>query len=258
MLNYRNTNILFGAITLILLVIHLRVAHLSWVVPALFLFDYSLILFYGSYFIDSAFFMPVICKGNSGEKVVSITFDDGPVKDVTPELLDLLKAYDVKACFFCIGKNIPGNENILKRITEEGHLVANHSYAHDFWFDLNSASTFMEDLSDTSNLIYGATGKKPLYFRPPYGVTTPNLNKAVRKLNYSTIGWNIRTYDTISSDPGHVIKRIHKNLSPGSILLFHDRMPETVQLLRTSIDYLINQGYKIVPLDELIQTKPYA
>jgi peptidoglycan/xylan/chitin deacetylase (PgdA/CDA1 family) len=258
MLNYRNTTICFSVIAALLLVIHVRFAHLSWLVPAVFLFDYSLLLFYGSYFIESRFYMPVVCKIATQEKIVSLTFDDGPHPEITPAVLDLLKEYGLKATFFCIGKNILGNEAILRRIEEEGHIVANHSYAHDFWFDLNATGTFERDLSEAADLINACTGKYPRYFRPPYGVTTPNLSKAVGRLNYVSIGWNIRTYDTVSSDPGKVIPKIAKKLRPGSIILFHDRMPETVHLLRASMDYIMKEGYRIVPMNELIKAEPYA
>jgi peptidoglycan/xylan/chitin deacetylase (PgdA/CDA1 family) len=258
MLNYRSTNVFFFALGLFLLVIHVRYVHLSWIVPALFLFDYSLIQFYGSYFIQANFHIKSVCRGATSRKEVSITFDDGPIPGITPAVLDLLKEYRVKAGFFCIGKNIQGNEAILKRMQDEGHVVGNHSYSHDFWFDLNSAKTMKEDLKKTEVLIDRATGRKPLFFRPPYGVTTPNLRRAVEQLDYTTIGWNIRTLDTSVPEAGSVLKRIAKRLGPGSILLFHDRMPETVQLLRTTLDYLEMNGYKVVPLDELIQLPSHA
>jgi peptidoglycan/xylan/chitin deacetylase (PgdA/CDA1 family) len=252
MLTYRNTNIVFGLIGIGLLVIHLRFSHLHWYVPALFLLDYSLLLFYGSYHIESGFFLKAFCRKDTTSKVVSITFDDGPSETITPEVLDVLKGYGIKAGFFCIGKNIPGSEALLKRIHDEGHVIGNHSYSHDFWFDLNSARMMESDLLKTDTLITSITGKKPVYFRPPYGVTTPNLRKAVDRLNYTIVGWNIRTYDTVSDEPEHVIPRIEKQLLPGSILLFHDRMPGTVQLLRATLNYLKEKGYQVVPLDELI------
>jgi peptidoglycan/xylan/chitin deacetylase (PgdA/CDA1 family) len=258
MLNYRNTNIGFGLVALVLLLIRLCIARVEWYVPAIFLFDYSLLLFYGSYDIRSNFFLKTFCKQQTAEQVACLTFDDGPCPDITPGVLDLLREYQVKATFFCIGRNIPGNELLLQRMHAEGHIVANHSYAHDFWFDLRAAKAMEEDLSKTALLIKEAINKEPLYFRPPYGVTTPNLAKAVKRLNYTAVGWNIRTYDTVSSAPEDVIPRIEKHLTPGSILLFHDRMPQTVQLLRASLGYLKEKGYRVVSLDELIPAKPYA
>jgi peptidoglycan/xylan/chitin deacetylase (PgdA/CDA1 family) len=252
MLNFRNTNIVFGLIAIGLLVIHLGFAHLSWYVPALFLVDYSLLLFYGSYQIESGFFLKAFCRKDTTANVVSITFDDGPSKEITPAVLDVLREYNIKAGFFCIGKNIPGNEPLLKRMQEEGHVIGNHSFSHDFWFDLNTTRKMAADLLKTDVLISSVTGKKPLYFRPPYGVTTPSLRKAVDLLQYTAVGWNIRTYDTVSDDPAQVLPRIEKQLTPGSVLLFHDRMPGTVRLLRASLDYLNKQGYRVVPLDELI------
>ncbi len=258
MLNYRNTNRLFGTLGLALLVLHLRYVPLSWAVPALFLLDYSLLQFYGSYFIDSGFYLKTICRASTNQKIVSITFDDGPVPEITPAVLDLLKEHRVKAAFFCIGKNIPGNEDLLKRMLDEGHVIGNHSFSHDFWFDLNTSKAMERDLLHTETLINAATGLKPIFFRPPYGVTTPHLAKAVNKLNYKTIGWNIRSLDTSTPDHERVLERIENGLCPGSILLFHDRMPETVQLLQRVLTLLEKKGYSVIPLDELIQLKAYA
>jgi peptidoglycan/xylan/chitin deacetylase (PgdA/CDA1 family) len=93
------------------------------------------------------FFLPVICAADTTRKEIAISFDDGPVQHFTPETLEILEEYGVKAAFFCIGQRIAGNENLLKRIHEDGHLVGNHSYSHHFWFDLFSADKMQQDLT---------------------------------------------------------------------------------------------------------------
>ncbi len=97
------------------------------------------------------------------------------------------------------------------------------------------------------------TGQPVLWFRPPFGVTNPTLAKAVRRLGYIPIGWNIRTLDTQQPTPEKIIKRIKKRLVPGSILLLHDRMPDSDRLLVQVLDFIEKEGYTVVTLDRLIK-----
>lgn len=97
------------------------------------------------------------------------------------------------------------------------------------------------------------TGQPVRWFRPPFGVTNPTLAKAVRRLGYIPIGWNIRTLDTQQPTPEKIIKRIKKRLVPGSILLLHDRMPDSDRLLVQVLDFIEKEGYTVVALDRLIK-----
>ena len=84
----------------------------------------------------SNFFIKIVCSAKTDKKEIAISFDDGPAANYTPEILQILKQENIKATFFCIGNRIAGNENILKQIKEEGHIIGNHSYSHHFWFDM--------------------------------------------------------------------------------------------------------------------------
>src|SRR5579871_5217884 len=105
---------------------------------------------WGSIDVSSQFFLLTICKGNSHERSVAITFDDGPVPGKTERMLDILRDFGAPATFFCIGKNIDTHPEICQRIRDEGHLVGNHSYHHGALFDLQSTASMTNELSETN------------------------------------------------------------------------------------------------------------
>lgn len=109
------------------------------------------------------------------------------------------------------------------------------------------------DLITCQQELEKVTGQPVRWFRPPFGVTNPTLAKAVRRLGYIPIGWNIRTLDTQQPIPEKIIKRIKKRLVPGSILLLHDRMPDSDRLLVQVLDFIEKEGYTVVALDRLIK-----
>jgi peptidoglycan/xylan/chitin deacetylase (PgdA/CDA1 family) len=256
MLNLRNTTIaLAGVIAL------LAWWHAPWYGYVLAVAGYTLPLAWGSYHIGSNFYIDVITKGPggaTGARAIALTFDDGPANQYTPEILDILKEKDAPAAFFCIGKNIPGRENLLRRIHDEGHLVGNHSYSHHFWFDLFSTRHMRADLRQMDAAVRAVTGLTPRLFRPPYGVTNPNLAKAIRKEGYTPIGWNVRSLDTVINDPVKLRKRIEKALRPGSIVLLHDTIDATLVMLPQLIDGARAAGYAITRLDKMCNIAPYA
>jgi peptidoglycan/xylan/chitin deacetylase (PgdA/CDA1 family) len=218
---------------------------------------YVSVLVYGSYFIQSDFFLRSLWKGSKERKAIAITFDDGPMKDFTPRLLDLLKSEKVPAAFFLIGKNIAGNEAEVKRMVNEGHVIGNHSYSHTFWFSLNKSDVMFSDMKKCDEEILRATGKKPRFFRPPYGVINPMVKKAIEKGNYDCIGWSIRTYDTKAKNAELLLQKSLKNLSNGDIILFHDWGKFTIGILSDFITEVRARGFEIVGLDELLKTKAY-
>jgi len=255
---YRITNIITFLLLAGLLCLHNLWQPLAWWIFVMLLFVYMSLLVWGSMDIRAGFYMPVTCQVPTQQKVVALTFDDGPLPQFTPQVLDILQAHQVPAAFFCIGKNIPGNEGLLKRAHEEGHLIGNHSYSHHFWFDLFGAGRMLEELQQTDTHVQQVTGQRPLFFRPPYGVTNPNLSKAVRKGGYFPLGWNIRSLDTVIKEEGTLLERITGKLQPGSIILLHDSAAVTVQVLPALITYLHNNGYTIERIDKLLNKPAYA
>jgi peptidoglycan-N-acetylglucosamine deacetylase len=228
---------------------------LGWnVIPLLLLviIIYLLFIAWGSYFISSGFFLDAICKGKEEGNSIAISFDDGPNPAVTPVVLDMLKEHNVKASFFCIGKNIPGNELLLKRISDDGHLIGNHSWSHSYFFDFFRDSRVEAELNQTNDAIFKITGKKVNYFRPPFGVTNPVIARVVNKLEMPVIGWSIRSLDTTIKDPDQLFKRVVSRLKPGDIVLFHDSHPRIIPVLKKFLEHAKQHGFVVVELDKVI------
>lgn len=257
MLNFRNTNIFFIGLLIVLILVYKRYGVPLYIYP-LALIVYSLILFYGCYYIASNFFINIVCSAHTAKKEIAISFDDGPAITHTPDILQLLQQHAVKATFFCIGKRIPGNENILQQIKEDGHIIGNHTYSHHFWFDMFSSKKMLQDLRRMDGEVERVTGVQPKLFRPPYGVTNPNLSKAITSGGYTPVGWSVRSMDTVIKDERKLLAKINKGLHPGAVFLFHDTSTITLRVLPAFLKEVKNQGYTIVPLDKLLHLNPYA
>ncbi|SFP92116.1 polysaccharide deacetylase family protein [Parafilimonas terrae] len=256
MLNFRNTNIVFGLLFAGCLWLCINYNFTYWGIAILF-FLYSLVLFYGCYFINSNFFIQTVCKANTSRKEIALTFDDGPLKNYTPQVLQVLKTHNIEAAFFCIGKHIEANEDLLKQVYNEGHIIGNHSYTHDKWFDLFSSAKISAELTATDNIIKNVTGRKPRFFRPPYGVINPNVKKAIVAGHYTTVGWSMRSYDTMIKDEQTLLKRITRSVKPGDVFLFHDSCQATLNILPIFIQHLRQKGFNIVRLDKLLDIDAY-
>jgi len=255
-LNNRIFNILF--IIIILLWIWAdRYFQIGSVAYAWLLLIYVTVLFCGSYFIQLNFFLKSVNSIKSNEKCIALTFDDGPSGTQTAQILDILKANHAEAAFFCIGENIAGNEDILKRIPEEGHIIGNHSFSHHHFFDLFSSRKMLDELQKMSKSCYEVTGLLPRFFRPPYGVTNPNLKKAILQAGFISVGWSIRSYDTVIKNENRLSRKILTALKPGSILLLHDTSPTTLAILPGLLKTIKERGYSIVRLDKMINLNPY-
>jgi len=212
---------------------------------------------YGAATISSGYHFTSVCSADTEEKIVALTFDDGPDKETTQNILSVLKEYEAKASFFCIGKNILGNESLLQKINSEGHLLGNHSSTHSNTFDIKGTKAIIEEINLCNQAIAKVIDKKPLLFRPPYGVSTPPIGRAVKVTNMTSIGWSIRSLDTTKS-PGQALDRIKKQLHPGAIILLHDGITGNETLVRNLLIYLRENNYKVVPLDSLLNIRAYA
>lgn len=257
MLNFRNTSIFIVVLLLLLALLNIRfdIPVYFYVMPVLL---YSLIIFYGSYYIGSNFFMKVLCAGNTNARQIAISFDDGPAKEYTSAILEVLKKNNVPAAFFCIGKHIAGKEDLLHRLIADGHIIGNHSYSHHFWFDMFSAKKMQADIQLMSETVNSNTGLQPKLFRPPYGVTTPNMRKVMDNTGYLAVGWNIRSMDTLIKDENKLLQKITGVLKPGAIILLHDTSKVTVSILQQLINEAHDKGYEFVRLDKLLNVAPYA
>ncbi len=257
MLNFRNTNIFFTLLLTAAITVHIKYG-LPVYIYSLLLIAYSFIVFWGCINVSSNFFIPIICKATTDKKEIAISFDDGPTENYTAEILQVLKDENVKATFFCIGNRIGGNEKILQQINEDGHIIGNHSFSHHFWFDMYGAKKMQEDLKQMDAEMERAIGLKPKLFRPPYGVTNPNLAKAIKKKGYIPVGWSVRSLDTVAKDKQQLLDKINAGIKPGAVFLFHDTCKITLNVLPEFIQEVKNRGYNIIPLDKLLALQPYA
>jgi peptidoglycan/xylan/chitin deacetylase (PgdA/CDA1 family) len=156
--------------------------------------------------------------------------------------LEVLKKHNIKALFFIIGKNIQGNESILNQIVAEGHQIGNHSYSHHNFIDLWSTKKVTNDFATCQKLIEQYQSQSKL-FRPPYGVTNPNIARAVKTLGLQSIGWNVRSYDTSIKDVEKIKQRVLSQLKPGAIILLHDRLDFMPELVEVLIPAIKEKGY---------------
>lgn len=215
------------------------------------------LIIYGSATIQSNFHAQAFCHGDISGKEIALSFDDGPNQEYTPQVLSILAQYHVSATFFVIGNNIHGNENILRQIDADGHSIGNHSYTHSFYIDFKSLQGFKDELNKTAEIVSELIGKRMRLFRPPYGVTTPNLAKASNALNYNIIGWSIRSLDTTADTAQIIAQRIQTQIKPGSIILFHDNSDKTIQVLKQTLKFAKENGYKIVSVERLLKIEAY-
>ena len=218
---------------------------------------YLACIIYGSSVIQANFFAPAYCSADTTDKIIALSFDDGPHPEYTPQVLALLAKYEATATFFVIGKHIHGNESLLEQIITEGHSIGNHSYSHSFFIDFKNVQGFKNELNQTSDLVFNVIGKRMTLFRPPYGVTTPNLAKAAKLLDYRIIGWNIRSLDTTKDSVEVITQRVQSQIKSGAIILLHDTSHKTIQVLERTLNFAQQQGYKMVGIDNMLEIEAY-
>lgn len=260
MLNLRNTFTFFflaiGLGNLLRYVFGMNIPdEFYWIIALLTL----LATVYGSSYIGSNFHFKVICKGEKKDvKQVALSFDDGVDPIQTPIILDILKKNQIKAAFFCIGKKCVGHEVMVRRIIEDGHIIGNHTYTHSNWFDFFSSERMYNELKQCNETIEKITGKKPGFFRPPYGVTNPTLKKALLKSGHLSIGWSVRSLDTQKRrTASNIFQRVSSKMNNGDIILFHDTVKSIPEVLELLIKFGIDNGFTFVGIDKLIDKQAY-
>jgi peptidoglycan/xylan/chitin deacetylase (PgdA/CDA1 family) len=200
--------------------------------------------------------------GNSGKisfsscnvegKEIAITFDDGPHKTNTPQLLDTLKQRGIRATFFVVGQNATEYPDILKRIVAEGHELANHSYTHPVLASM-SPSAVHEQLEKTHQAVLSATGVSMKLLRPPYGAfSEPQRRTAHGEFGYKTIIWSVDPLDWKHRDATRVQSEILSHTQAGAIVLAHDIHKSTVDAMPDTLDKLTEKGFKFVTVSELL------
>jgi len=188
----------------------------------------------------------------TSEKVIAITFDDGPHGVNTPRLLDMLKARNVKATFYVVGNMVKYNPQLLRRMIAEGHEIGNHTVTHGTLSKMSDAG-LRKELRDAHDMIVKETGVAPRSMRPPGGAILNDQKKLMLKeFGYPTILWSVDPEDWKKPGASVVTSRLVNGAKPGGILLVHDLHASTVDAMPSTLDQLLAQGYRFVTITDLI------
>ncbi len=191
-----------------------------------------------------------ICRVSTADKVIALTFDDGPHPRYTEQILDVLDKYGVRATFFVIGKNVQNYHGIVEEEIARGHEVECHTFSHRFAnsYGYDEAS---EELSDSED----ALGFKPSFVRPPGGIVSASFKRAAQEKDYRIILWSVDTLDWKCPGVDYVSSAVMNNAKSGDIILMHDYVcgrSSTVEALKRVIPALLEDGYTFVTVAELV------
>jgi len=224
------------------------------------------LLLYGYIIPTSPVFGKVYYKGDLHDKIVALTFDDGPNEPYTSEVLDILDGYNVRATFFCVGKNVELYPDTAKRIVAEGHVLGNHSYTHDANHALTEFGA--RDMVTAEKVIADTVGVEPHLYRPPHGKKSPWELEEVKRQGMIEVTWSVSTGELSTHSYEKVADRIVDETSKGEIILLHDgygtdhNCPKadkslTVEALPLIIEKLQAKGYTFVTVPELLDVPAY-
>jgi peptidoglycan/xylan/chitin deacetylase (PgdA/CDA1 family) len=202
-------------------------------------------------------------SGPSDRKQAALTFDDGPDAVFTPQVLDVLKANNVKATFFVIGSRARANPEVIRRIAEEGHALGNHSWSHPYLSRLTPEEVAAE-IKQTDQALDSVLGYHPTIFRPPYGKAPPAVIEEVAAAGYRVVDWSVDTRDWEGASPERILGLVKKEVRPGGIILQHsagaskEDLGNTVKALPKIIALLRSQGYSLVTVPQLLSIEDRA
>jgi peptidoglycan/xylan/chitin deacetylase (PgdA/CDA1 family) len=195
---------------------------------------------------------PAVFDVTLEERVLALTFDDGPHPENTPRLLDILRERGVRATFYLIGRQVEAHPEVAGMIGGEGHEIGNHTWSHRF-LTRQSTRSIETELQRTHDAIEEATGRPVIGLRPPYGAVTRSLARWVdHRFGYRTINWSVDAADWEGPDAGTIRDRLLTGVVPGSIVLLHDPLTPTVEAMAETLDRLLEDGYSLVTVSDLI------
>lgn len=188
------------------------------------------------------------------EKVIALTFDDGPWEGNTEKVLEILKKNDIKATFFWIGRNVKTYPELARLVVAGGHAIGNHTWHH--WYHEMSEETASHEIEDTAKLIYETTSARTSLFRPPGGFLHNGVADYAKKKDYLIAMWTADSIDYSRPGVERLVNNVMKEVIPGGMVLMHDGggdRSQTVEALPIIINKLRNQGYKFVTVPELFE-----
>jgi polysaccharide deacetylase family sporulation protein PdaB len=198
-----------------------------------------------------------VLNGPSSKRQVALTFDDGPDLEYTPQILDVLKKYNVQATFFVVGNRTKAHPEIVKRMVEEGHEVGSHSYNHPNLPEL-SPSDFRYQLKQADEILQPLIKYSPKLFRPPYGAIDEEQIKWLASQHYTIVNWNVDSLDWKGLSDDQVADNVLSNVSPGAIILQHssggkgEDLSGTVKALPRIIEQLQADDVQFVTVSKLL------
>ena len=176
---------------------------------------------HGTWYRNSWVFGPALSRLRSPDRVVSITFDDGPNPTATPLILDVLEREGVRATFFVLGRHAERWPELVKRMADEGHQLGNHGFHHRK-LHRRTPGYVRDDLTRGAEAIERASGVRPRHFRAPHGFRSPWVTPIARSLGERTVGWSLGVWDSARPGADEIVKRALDGMRAGSILLLHD------------------------------------
>jgi peptidoglycan/xylan/chitin deacetylase (PgdA/CDA1 family) len=194
--------------------------------------------------------------GNSNSKTIALTFDDGPHPQYTPQVLSVLKRYNITASFFWLGNCVNRFPDIAKTVSEQGHWIGLHGYEHDS-FPLLSPIQLKQSLEKTQIAIYNACNLSPEKVRdvrPPNGFFTPQTLHLFQQWNYRPVMWSVVPEDWVHPGVNVVVNRVIKQVKPGSLIVLHDGYfggKDVAETINIFIPRLLQEGYEFVTVDSL-------
>lgn len=215
---------------------------------------------YGALEPQSSAFGRTVWSGDTREKVVALTFDDGPNEPYTTSVLEILRRERVHATFFLIGDNVRRSAGSVAAIVREGHVVGNHTTSHPLGFALESPRRLQAEVSTAEEAIHAAGGGYPIVFRPPNGLRSPWLMRLLERDSLVAVTWDDAPRDWDRVPANELVKRTLAQTHPGAIILLHDGLNltlhadqgETVKALPGIIEGLRARGYRFVTVPELL------
>ena len=237
----------------------------SWIIAAIVAAGAIAAMAWGVFRVNSSIWAPTLWRAPGATRNVALTFDDGPDPEFTPRILEILRGRDVRAAFFVVGERAEKHGDLLALAHEQGHLLLNHSHSHGLWINFSLHRKLRQEIRACNQAIRAAIGREPRLYRPPHGFKNPALGDVLAGERMTAIGWQIRGFDAVQSDPAKIAKRIVSRARAGGVILLHDGAglqgsddrSATIAALPVIIDGLRARGLNPVRLDELLDVKGY-